>query len=197
MELPLLNALSTRRWSPRIFDATRSVPRGHLLSCFEAARRAPSSYNDQPWLFVYAHRDTPGDGYAKLCAALVDENSAWATTAPVIGVVAAHRRNPRDGGVNRYAEFDCGQAMAHFTFQATHLSLFVHQMGGFDRTLAAEAAQLSPDVKALAMFVVGYRSADPHSDASLLTEAQKRCLAAENPASPRNPLESIAMELGA
>ncbi len=29
-----------------------------IISLFEAARRTPSSYNNQPWRFIYAKRNT-------------------------------------------------------------------------------------------------------------------------------------------
>ena len=41
----------TERWSPYAFEP-RPVEREKLLSCLEAARWAPSSYNEQPWTFV-------------------------------------------------------------------------------------------------------------------------------------------------
>jgi Nitroreductase family/Ribose/Galactose Isomerase len=47
-----------RRWSPR---AMRGQPltEEELLTLFEAARWAPSTFNEQEWRFLYARRDTP------------------------------------------------------------------------------------------------------------------------------------------
>lgn len=39
------------RWSPRSFSE-QEVPENILLSIFEAARWAPSAYNEQPWRFI-------------------------------------------------------------------------------------------------------------------------------------------------
>lgn len=50
----------TDRWSPRAFTG-ENIPQDTLLSFFEAARWAPSAYNSQPWRFLYARRDTPGN----------------------------------------------------------------------------------------------------------------------------------------
>jgi nitroreductase len=44
------------RWSPRAFDPVREVSRADLRRLFEAARWAPSSFNEQPWRFVVADR---------------------------------------------------------------------------------------------------------------------------------------------
>lgn len=50
----ILDVLS-KRWSPRAF-APRAVEADKLQTLFEAARWAPSCYNDQPWHFVVTQR---------------------------------------------------------------------------------------------------------------------------------------------
>ena len=50
--LPLIR----ERWSPRAFDATRSLSLDELWRLFEAARWAPSSFNAQQWRALYARR---------------------------------------------------------------------------------------------------------------------------------------------
>src|SRR5262249_61528580 len=46
------------RWSPRAF-ADRPVEPEKLRSLLEAARWAPSSYNEQPWAYLVARREQP------------------------------------------------------------------------------------------------------------------------------------------
>ena len=53
-----IDPLFLERWSPRAFTG-EAIPEEELMRIFEAARWAPSSYNSQPWRFVYARRDTP------------------------------------------------------------------------------------------------------------------------------------------
>jgi len=56
------------------------------MSLFEAARWAPSSYNNQPWRFIYAERDSEyWDAFLSL---LVPFNKAWAQHAGVLIIVA-------------------------------------------------------------------------------------------------------------
>ena len=50
-----IQPLLAERWSPYAF-ADRDVADGDLRSLFEAARWAPSSYNEQPWSYVVATR---------------------------------------------------------------------------------------------------------------------------------------------
>src|SRR5205823_14595177 len=60
----------TERWSPYLFEP-RPVEREKLLSCLEAARWAPSSYNEQPWTFILAER-TDQKEFARMVECLVE-----------------------------------------------------------------------------------------------------------------------------
>src|SRR5207248_9525064 len=76
--------LIAARWSPYAF-ADRPVAKEDLLSLFEAARWAASSFNEQPWSYVVATKDDQ-DGFAKLLSCLVEGNQAWAKFAPVLAL---------------------------------------------------------------------------------------------------------------
>ncbi len=55
-----------------------------IMALFEAARWAPSSYNDQPWRFIYAKRNTK---YGKIFNLLAEPNKIWAKNAAVLVVI--------------------------------------------------------------------------------------------------------------
>src|SRR5437879_12426420 len=76
--------LITARWSPYAF-ADRPVAKADLLSLFEAARWAPSSYNEQPWTYLVATRDDP-EAFATMLSCLVEGNQVWAKAAPVLAL---------------------------------------------------------------------------------------------------------------
>ena len=80
---PSIELIATR-WSPYAF-ADRPVPHADLLSLFEAARWAASSYNEQPWSYVVAMRENPQE-FAQLLSCLVEGNQAWAKHAPVLAL---------------------------------------------------------------------------------------------------------------
>ena len=63
------------RWSPRAFTG-QPITQQELLTMLEAARWAPSSYNSQPWRFLYALRDTPA--WERFLNLLVPLNQTWA-----------------------------------------------------------------------------------------------------------------------
>ncbi|MFZ0514867.1 MAG: nitroreductase family protein [Candidatus Nitrosopolaris sp.] len=50
-----IHSLILNRWSPRSMTA-EGITDEDLMGIFEAARWAPSSYNNQPWRFIYAKR---------------------------------------------------------------------------------------------------------------------------------------------
>ena len=56
---PPIHELLARRWSPRAIDPDRPVPRGCLRTLLEAARVAPSCFNEQPWRFLVFDEEDP------------------------------------------------------------------------------------------------------------------------------------------
>ena len=66
------------RWSPRAMSG-EEVAQADLLVLFEAARWAPSSYNNQPWRILYAHRGSKH--WSPFFDLLMDVNKVWARNA--------------------------------------------------------------------------------------------------------------------
>src|ERR1700730_3965434 len=71
-------------WSPYAFRE-KPVSQDELRSLFEAARWAPSSYNEQPWRYVVATRDDRAQ-FERLLSCLVEGNQAWAKHVPVLAL---------------------------------------------------------------------------------------------------------------
>ena len=126
---PVLPAIA-ERWSPYAFDP-RPVEREKLLSCLEAARWAPSSYNEQPWTFILAER-TDSEAFAKIIGCLVEGNQAWAKNAGVVMITVIANSFVKNGKPNRAAEHDMGLAAGNLVLQATTLGLQGHQMIGIE-----------------------------------------------------------------
>src|SRR5262245_54994017 len=100
--------LIARRWSPRAF-ADRAVEPEKLASLLEAARWAPSSFNEQPWRFLVAPREDR-EGFERLLSSLVEVNQKWAKQAPVLVLSAAKLYFEKSGAPNRHAFHDVGLA---------------------------------------------------------------------------------------
>jgi nitroreductase len=101
-----------------------------LMKLFEAARWAPSSGNNQPWRFVYAHRDSPH--WDRLFGLLVQGNQVWCKNAGALVVVLSKDTRDFDGKPARTHSFDTGAAWCSLALQGTLSGLVVHGMEGFD-----------------------------------------------------------------
>jgi nitroreductase len=132
-----------------------------LRSIFEAARWAPSSYNEQPWAFIVATKDDK-DSFAKLLSVLIEFNANWAKSAPVLAIAVAKLAFANNNAPNRNAQYDTGAAAALLSVEATARGLAVHQMAGFDPEKARQVFGIPPGWEAIAAIAIGYRG-DPAS----------------------------------
>jgi nitroreductase len=87
-----INPLILHRWSPRAMSG-EEISDKELMRLFEAARWAPSSYNGQPWRFIYAKRNT--EHWDKLFNLMVDFNKSWAKNAAVLLVIISRKNFER------------------------------------------------------------------------------------------------------
>jgi nitroreductase len=125
-----IHDLLLERWSPRAF-ADRPVDDNVLLSLFEAARWAPSSYNAQPWVFFVARRHEFED-FKQALSCLTPPNQEWAEDAAVLVLTAIRTNHEKNGKANRVALHDLGLAVGNLVVEATSHGLAVHQMEGVD-----------------------------------------------------------------
>jgi len=145
-----------RRWSPRAFDPNRAVEPAKLRSCFEAARWAPSSNNEQPWAFIVATKDRP-DEFARSLSCLVERNQSWARHAPVLIIGVASLAFARNSKRNTHALYDLGAAVAFLTIEATAQGLALHQMAGFLPDKARETFSIPESFEPVVEIALGYR----------------------------------------
>ncbi len=152
--LPGVHDLIRSRWSPRAFSS-RDVSAEDLEIILDAARWAASCYNEQPWRFIVARKSDP-QAFEKMLNLLVPGNQSWATSAPVLMIMAAKRTFTHNGSPNYYALHDAGQALANFFLQATALGLHAHGMAGFDRDRARVELGIPDDYDVGAAVALGY-----------------------------------------
>ena len=176
-----IHELLRERWSPRAF-ADRMVEPEKLRSLLEAARWAPSSFNEQPWSFIVATKEHPGE-YERLLSCLVEGNIRWAQHAPVFMLSVAKLAFERNGKPNRHAFHDVGLAVENLVIQATALGLAVHQMAGFHVDKARELFSIPDGHEPVAALVLGF----PGDPAGLPEELREREVAPRI----RKPLESF------
>lgn len=172
----------TDRWSPRAFS-TEPITEEILKTLLEAARWAPSCYNEQPWRFIYALQDSDLAIFRRL---IVDSNRSWADRVPSLVVAMARRHFSRNGKKNRYAEFDTGAAWMAIALQARTMGLYAHAMGGIHRERAYELLHIPrEEYSIICGIAIGY-----YGDPALLTPEQR---SNEHP-TPRMPITEFATE---
>ena len=155
-----IHELLRQRWSPRAFSDRRVEPDA-LRSLLEAARWAPSSYNEQPWSFIVATKEDTAE-HARLLSCLVEGNIQWAQHAPVLMVSVAKLYFDEDHERNRHAFHDVGLAAANLVIQATALGLVVHQMAGILPDRVRQLYGVPEQYEPVAGIALGYPG-DPQS----------------------------------
>ena len=155
-----IHGLLAERWSPYAF-ADRPVPTADLRSLFEAARWAPSSYNEQPWSYIVATKEEPQQ-FQQILSCLVEGNQVWAKAAPVLALGIVNLKFTRTGKDNRAAVHDLGLAAGNLLVEATARGLLVHQMIGILPDKARELYEIPDGSEAWTGLAIGYRG-DPMS----------------------------------
>jgi len=144
------------RWSPVHFDPT-PLPQDQVNQLFEAARWAPSSFNEQPWVYLYAQK---GDPLREKLESLLVEGNAWAKNAGLLIISFAKKTFTRNGKPNMHHMHDLGAATMQLVLQATAMGFISHQMEGFDHARANELMGMSDDYAQGSMIAIGY-TGDP------------------------------------
>jgi nitroreductase len=179
----VLKEIISRR-SILAFDS-KPIPDQQLVSLFEAARWAPSSFNEQPWRFIIAKRDNEAQ-FMKMVSCVNDWNEVWASKAAVLLICIA-RLNATDQDIpNKHALYDLGLAVGNLSVQATSMDLHMRQMAGFHPEIAIEKYHIPAGYEPVCMIALGYQG-----DAGKLPENLKR---KENFPRIRKPLSDLVFE---
>lgn len=158
-EHPISDLIKNRK-STRAFS-TQPIEPERISSLFEATRWAPSSTNEQPWVYIYATRDQL-ELWDKLFTCLNEGNRIWAKDAPLLILSLARKNFSRFSGANAYAMYDLGGANSFLSLQAVELGLQVRQMAGFHHEKAIRQLNI-PETYEVGVFIaVGYPG-DPHT----------------------------------
>ena len=149
-----IQQLLASRWSPYAF-VNRPVSDEDLRSLFEAARWAPSSYNEQPWSYIVATKANPEE-FERLLSCLVEGNQPWAKAAPVLALGCTSLNFVRGGKPNAAAVHDLGLASGGLVLEATARGLFVHQMIGIVPERARQLYRIPEGVQPWTALAIGY-----------------------------------------
>jgi len=144
--------LILNRWSPRAMSG-EAISNEELMSLFEAARWAPSSFDNQPWRFIYATRDSKH--WNTFFNLLGDFNQSWCKNASVLMVVISADNFSLNNKPSRTHSFDTGAAWENLALQGYSQGLVVHGMEGFDYDRAKKELNIPADYTVEAMIAIG------------------------------------------
>jgi nitroreductase len=177
-----INPLILNRWSSRSMTG-EELDNEEIMSLFEAARWAPSSYNNQPWRFIYAKRNT--EHWDRLFSLLVEGNRAWAKNSALLVVVISRKNFEYNKKPARTHQFDAGSAWENLALEAFSRGIVAHGMQGFDYDKARIDLEIPTDFEVMAMIAIGKKG--PRE--SLSPELQEK-----EKLTDRKPLKDIVME---
>lgn len=149
-----INSLFVNRWSPRSMTG-EDIDDEDLMSLFEAARWAPSSYNNQPWRFIYAKRTT--GNWNKLFDLLYEGNKVWAKNAAALVVVISRKNFEFNEKPSITHQFDAGAAWENLALEASNRGIATHGMQGFDYQRARTDLEIPESYDVMAMIAIGKR----------------------------------------
>ena len=152
-----IDPLFTERWSPRTFTG-EALPEAELFRMFEAARWSPSSYNSQPWRFVYALRGTPE--WDTLFDLIAPGNQGWVKdTGAILFLVSSQNMKVGEDLKPSYSHsFDAGAAWQSLALQAIRQGWHAHAMVGFDKERAPSVLSVPDDHRVEAAIAIGKKT---------------------------------------
>lgn len=180
MSNPILPSIE-ERWSPRAFSS-KSVSKENLNLLFDAARKAASCFNEQPWRFVYARKEDT-ENFDLLLDCLVEGNQVWAKNASILVATIAKKTFTQNGKANKHAWHDVGLAVGNLSAQATSMDIHLHQMAGYDKEKTITNLNLTEDFEPVSFIAIGYLG-----EKEQLPEKLKEI---EKKESPRKEIEEI------
>lgn len=144
-------SLIKERWSTRAFS-DETIASEEINAIFEAARYAPSCFNEQPWRFIIAYKK---DELSILQSCLFEKNFEWAKHAPVLFLIISSTEFAYNKKANNYNQFDAGTAWGFLQLEAWNRGYATHAMAGFDKDKARELLNIPENFDILAMVALG------------------------------------------
>jgi len=140
------------RVSPRSFTGDE-VTLLQVEKLMEAARWAPSAFNEQPWKYLFGLKNTTH--WNLYLSFLVEANMKWAQDTGVLFVILSKKTFSKNNSDNPTNQFDAGASWMSLALQAEVMGLAAHAMLGFDANKARVELNIPEEYEVIAMVAVG------------------------------------------
>lgn len=149
--MDILYELRNRK-SPLVF-VEKDVEKEKIYAVIEAARWAPSCFNNQSWNYVFVQKE---DSTRKSLEAALSRANGWAKKAPYLVAVGADPdEDCKNNGLPFYA-YNAGLSVMCLTVEAEHQGLRVHQMAGWNEEKVKKALGFPEEHRVIVVFALGY-----------------------------------------
>lgn len=151
----LLAEIFVKRHSGENFQQT-PLSDEQVQTLIQAARWSPSSYNDQPWNFIFCDFYKDLDSHQKVVDSIYGQE--WVENVPLFAVVLARDNFLYNQELNEWADYDTGAAAMSMSLAATDMGLMAHQIGGFDKEQIIEDFDIPEGFRPIAIIAIGYEA---------------------------------------
>jgi len=146
------------RFSP--YDFTdKELTQQEMELLFEAAGKAASAFNEQPWRFVYALRQDE-DEFKNIYDCLVEGNQGWTAKVSALVITVVRKNFTKNENTNNVAKHDLGLAVGNLSVQAAHMGIHLHQMAGIIPQNAIEKLNIPEGFEPVTAIALGYYEGD-------------------------------------
>ena len=142
------------RFSPYEF-ADKPITQENLNTLFEAAGKAASAFNEQPWRFVYALREDDEE-FKAIHECLVEGNQGWTENVAALVITVVGKKFAKNGHENSVAKHDLGLAVGNLSVQAQSMGIHLHQMAGIIPENAIEKLNIPEGFEPVTAIALGY-----------------------------------------
>jgi nitroreductase len=143
-----------QRKSPLVFQANM-VDKHQLHVLIEAARWAPSCFNNQSWHYVFVAKD---HGTRSALESALSLGNGWAKKAPYLVAVGADPTQDCQTNKLPYYAYDAGLSVMSLVIEAEHQGLRVHQMAGWNEGQVKRALGFPDHYRVIVLFALGYEA---------------------------------------
>lgn len=151
----LLSEIFIKRHSGKNFEAME-LTEEHYKALIQSARWTPSSYNDQPWNFIFCDRYKNPEAYEKIINSIYGQD--WVENVQLFVITIVRHNFHYNQKENEWALYDTGAAALSMSLQASEMGLMAHQIGGFDREEIQREFNLPDGFQPITIIAIGYEN---------------------------------------
>ena len=149
-----VHSLIKSRYSPRAFS-DKEIKEEDIKTLLEAASMAASSYNEQPWRFIYASKQND-TAFNNLLSCVMEFNLPWTKKAAGLIVCVVKDNLTLNDKPNFHAWHDMGLAVGNLSIQAQSMDIYLRQIGGFYADKAKEMLNIPEGFTPVSYIALGY-----------------------------------------